>query len=58
MFNEEELLEYEKEFDKLEKELSQDKKRQILDSLYSFAVIAYEFNNKKKKDCKYGKEKS
>jgi len=58
MYNEVELSEYEKEFEKLKKELSQAHKKEILDSLYSFGVIAYEYyNNKEKKDSKNGKEK-
>jgi len=46
MFDEAELIEYEKEFEKLDKKLFGVEKRSILDFLYSLGVISYEVINK------------
>lgn len=48
MFNEEELLEYEKDFKKIDNKLNKEEIRIILDYMYSWGLIAYEyFNNEK-----------
>lgn len=43
MFTEKELLEYDKEFNKLKIEVSQEQRKEILDFMYSVSVIAYEY---------------
>lgn len=45
MFTENELLEYDKEFNKLKIEVSQEQKKEILDFMYSVSIIAYEYYN-------------
>jgi len=45
MFTKKELLEYDKEFDKLKIEVSQEERKEILDFMYSISVIAYEYYN-------------
>lgn len=47
MFTEKELLEYDKEFNKLKIEISQEQRKEILDFMYSLSVIAYEYYNNK-----------
>ncbi|WP_160111093.1 hypothetical protein [Dysgonomonas sp. Marseille-P4361] len=52
MFNEEELFEYEKDFKELNIKLNQEEIRTILDYMYSFGLIAYEYlNNENKFAC-------
>lgn len=48
MFTDKELLEYDKEFNKLKIEVSQEQRKEVLAFLYSVSVIAYEYykNNK------------
>lgn len=48
MFNNDELLEYEKDFRELNIEISQEDLQLLLDYTYSFGLMTYEyFNNKK-----------
>lgn len=47
MFTEKELLEYDREFNKLKIEVSQEQRTEILDFMYSLSVIAYEYYNNK-----------
>lgn len=54
MFTENELLEYDKEFNKLKIEVSQEQKKEILDFMYSVSIIAYEYyNNNRIKNNSY-----
>lgn len=52
MFTEKELLEYDKEFNKLKIETSQEQRKEILDFMYSLSVIAYEYYNNKEINSK------
>ena len=53
MFTEKELLEYDREFNKLKIEVSQEQRKEILDFMYSISVIAYEYYNNEKKSKSY-----
>lgn len=48
MFTDKELLEYDKEFNKLKIEVSQEQRKEILDFMYSISIIAYEYYNNNK----------
>ncbi|WP_185153888.1 hypothetical protein [Dysgonomonas sp. 520] len=56
MFSDEEFKVYQSDFEKIGFGQSQEDMKSILDFLYSFGVIAYEYNIGKK-DCENGKEK-
>lgn len=49
VYYEEELLEYEKDFKKLNIELNQEETRIILDYMYSFGLMTYEYLNNESK---------
>lgn len=51
MFNDNELLEYEKDFKELNIELNQEELRMILDYMYSFGLMTYEYLNNENKFC-------
>ena len=54
MFNNEELKQYQNEFEKINKDLDLDEMKSMLHYFYSYSLIAYEcFNNKKLKECLY-----
>lgn len=51
MFNEDELLEYENDFKRLNIEVNRDEMRLILDYMYSFGLMTYEYFNNENKFC-------
>lgn len=51
MFNDDELLEYGKDFKGLNIELTQEEIRLILDYMYSFGLMTYEYFNNNDKIC-------
>lgn len=54
MFSDEELKDYQNEFEKIDKKLDLDEVKSTLHFLYSYSLATYEcFNNKKLKECLY-----
>ena len=51
MFTNEELLEYEKDFKELNIELNQEELQILLDYMYSFGLMTYEYFNNNDKIC-------
>jgi len=54
MFNDEELKQYQNDFEKINKNVNLDEMKSILHFFYSYSLLTYEsFNNKKLKECLY-----
>ena len=54
MFSDEELKNYQNEFEKINKNVNLEEIKSILYFLYSYSLIIYEaFNNNKLKECLY-----
>ena len=51
MFNDDELLEYEKDFKELNIELNQEELKMVLDYMYSFGLVTDEYFNNNDKIC-------